>query len=249
MSTQQRDHLSEYIADLLLDARVGRLPHGPPLLADLLAAAAAPGRPVEWSSEQACLVAFRAAQLAAVPRSGQLSIVRTIMLRMLTVKAVLAALAAAGGGLVLAGSTGIVNNPFDGLRFPGTSDRPAVDSPVPQAPGRQPSSEPWPSRSVTGDRSGQPSRSPSLLALCHAYQAGNKAEHGKALESPAFGELITAAGGPDRVEAFCAAQLATPATAGPTADSGPPGRSYPTGPPRNPARDHRTGKPTAPPGR
>ena len=65
MSTQQGDHLSEYTADLLLDARGGRVHHGHPLLAGLLAAAAAPGRPVEWSGEQAALVALRAAQLAA----------------------------------------------------------------------------------------------------------------------------------------------------------------------------------------
>jgi hypothetical protein len=46
------------------------------------------------------------------------------MLRTLTAKAELAALAAAGAGLALAGITGTVDHPFDGPRFRGTSDRP-----------------------------------------------------------------------------------------------------------------------------
>ncbi|NBH03102.1 hypothetical protein, partial [Amycolatopsis sp. SID8362] len=49
----------------------------------------------------------------------------------------------------------------------------------------------------------QPSPSPSLVGLCHAYSAGDKSEHGKALESPAFAALITAAGGKDGVDGYC----------------------------------------------
>ena len=37
----------------------------------------------------------------------------------------------------------------------------------------------------------------------HAINAGNKAEHGKALQSPAFVALVTAAGGEENVAAFC----------------------------------------------
>lgn len=40
--------------------------------------------------------------------------------------------------------------------------------------------------------------------LCRAYAAGQKAEHGDALSSPAFAALVAAAGGPDAVTDFCA---------------------------------------------
>jgi hypothetical protein len=40
--------------------------------------------------------------------------------------------------------------------------------------------------------------------LCHAYTAGNKATHGRALSSPAFAALVEAAGGTGQVASFCA---------------------------------------------
>jgi hypothetical protein len=236
MNTQQREYLnhpvSDQIAELLLEARAGRVPDGHPLLAGLLVAAAAPGRPVELSGEQACLLGFRAAQLATGAGTGRLSIVKTTMLRMLTVKAVLAACAAAGGGLALAGSTGVVDNPFHAVLPPGASDRSVTDSPAQHAPSRQPSGNPQPSRSAAEGDTGAPApQAQSLLGLCSAYHAGNKAERGKALDSPAFSELIGAAGGRDKVDQFCDARLAVPLNAGPTADTAPPGRNHPTGKP------------------
>lgn len=236
MNTQQREYLnppvSDQIAELLLEARAGRVPDGHPLLAGLLVAAAAPGRPIELSGEQACLVAFRAAQLAAGTGTGRLSIVKTTMLRTLTVKAVLAACAAAGGGLALAGSTGVIDNPFDAVLPPGGSDRSVADSPVQRVPGRQPSSDPQPSRPVAESDTGVPApQAQSLLGLCRAYHAGNKAERGKALDSPEFSELIDAAGGRDKVDQFCDARLASPLNAGPTADTAPPVKNHPTGKP------------------
>jgi hypothetical protein len=44
--------------------------------------------------------------------------------------------------------------------------------------------------------------------LCRAYSAGQKATHGKALESSAFSALIKAAGGKDKVAAYCARTVA-----------------------------------------
>jgi hypothetical protein len=68
MSTHQREHpVNDQIAELLLEDRPGPVPDSHPRLAVLLTAAAAPGRPDELSGEQACLVAYRAAQLAAGP--------------------------------------------------------------------------------------------------------------------------------------------------------------------------------------
>lgn len=236
MNTQQREHLSHYlndqIAELLLEARAGRAPDGYPLLAGLLAAAAAPGHPGELSGEQTCLVAFRAAQLTAAPGSGRQSIVKTTMLRMLTVKAVLAAFAAAGGSLALAASTGVVDNPLDGVVHPGTSDRSAVHAPAQHVPSQRASGDPQPSRSAAaGNKDTPPSQAQSLLALCRAYHAGSKAERGKALDSPAFSGLVAAAGGRDKVDQFCEAELASPPATGPAADNAPPDRNHPIGKP------------------
>ena len=46
--------------------------------------------------------------------------------------------------------------------------------------------------------------------LCHAYLSGNKAIHGRALQSPAFVALVTAAGGVDAVAGFCATAALPP---------------------------------------
>jgi len=253
MNTRQREHPSHHLSDggaeLLLDGRSGQVPDDHPLLAGLLAAAAAPGRPVEWSSEQACLIAFRAARVAAFPGSTKVPIVKTALLRMLTVKAALVAVAAAGGGLALAAGTGVVDNPFDDALSPGSSARSAAHSPARYLPSRPPGGDPRPTRSATeGDNSAPGIQAQSLLGLCRAYRAGDKAERGKALESSAFSGLIAAAGGRDEVDQFCDAQLAGPPNASPTADSAPPGKSHRTGPPNNPG-GHPTGKPTSHPGR
>ena len=88
--------------------------------------------------------------------------------------------------------------------------------------------------------------SPSLIGLCTAYLAGAGAEHGNALQNPAFTALITAAGGPDKVDAYCTGLGVTaPGSnhASPTA--------HPTGEPSHPnptsKPPHPTGAPTSHP--
>ena len=81
-----------------------------------------------------------------------------------------------------------------------------------------------------GDDSG--STGPNVHAfggLCRAYMSGNKADHGKALQSPAFMALVTAAGGVDNVTAYCA-----------TVSHGPSGH------PTHPAKPTRAASPTHP---
>ncbi|MBM0277077.1 hypothetical protein JM949_17595 [Micromonospora sp. STR1s_6] len=54
---------------------------------------------------------------------------------------------------------------------------------------------------------GAPSASPApagqLTGLCRAWRAKKPEQREKALRTPAFGKLVTAAGGPARVEAYC----------------------------------------------
>ena len=92
-----------------------------------------------------------------------------------------------------------------------------------------------------GPEGAQGSPSPSMVGLCHAVDAGNKDDHGKALENPAFTALVTAAGGKDKVDLFCATLLASASEAPKEHPSHPTdSASHRTGPPA----DHGTGKPS-----
>jgi hypothetical protein len=130
---------------------------------------------------------------------------KSALAALLTAKALAAtAGAAAVGGVALAAATGTL---------PGTAS-PHTTTP-PTHPSEHASATP----------------SPSLVGLCRAYQAGVKDAHGKALESAAFSVLTAAAGGADKVDAYCTTVLATAPGGRPT--------SLPTQ-----ATDHPTGKPS-----
>jgi hypothetical protein len=239
MNTQGPRRIDRETAERMLcgdpiTARDSRWP-----LASLLVAAAAPALPAELASEQACVDRFRAASRIPARRPRRLSVIKATVLRLLTVKAAIAALATtAAGGVAFAASTGTLHNPLGGHA---SGVAPGVTASQPVAKHAKPS-EGTGDRGADGQgRNGGPAAShapsPSLVRLCHAYDEGNKAEHGKALDNPAFTVLITAAGGRDRVDAYCSALLAS--------ESGP----TPTGRPENtePGNDHAPGKPTSRP--
>jgi hypothetical protein len=188
-------------------------PGAHPPLAALLTAAAVPGRPSELSSEQDCVAAFRAAQFALPRRPGRRSRIKAIVTRVVTVK-VIAALAASGaGGLALAATSG-------GLHHDPLTSSPAGVS-VAAHPGTRAKGTSGATHGAgapgSADNHPQPTASASagaasaLVGLCHSYLAGSKSEHGKALASPAYRPLLTAAGSADQVEPYCQALLATPA--------------------------------------
>jgi hypothetical protein len=78
--------------------------------------------------------------------------------------------------------------------------------------------------------------------LCQAWSAGQGGEHGKREDSTAFQALAAAAGGADRVPAYCQSD-ASAAHGQPPAD--PPARPSPptTGPPEDPGNGHGQGGP------
>src|SRR5262249_12259194 len=133
----------------------------------------------------------------------------------------------------LAASTGAIPNPLNGHPVPTASASRAH-------PGDRPDASDGPG--------GHASPSPSLIGLCHAYTAGAGSEHGKALDSPAFQALLTAAGGRANVDSFCATLLAS---AQPDPSGHPDGRpsDHPTGHPTGRPSDHPTDKPTTHPSR
>ncbi|SIM74382.1 hypothetical protein [Micromonospora cremea] len=177
-------------------------------LARLLAAAAGPARPGELAGEEAALAAFRAARANPAPTAA-----RRPHRRRLTTSAVawIGALAAtATAGAAFAAVT------LDRAPDP-VPVTPSSPSPTPSDVEATPSVDRTaaPSRSTPGTPSvtGSPSATgtPSagaatvgqLRGLCHAWQAKNPEQRDGALGTPAFQELVTAAGGAGEVEAYC----------------------------------------------
>jgi hypothetical protein len=79
--------------------------------------------------------------------------------------------------------------------------------------------------------------------LCQAWQAGEGADHGRRADSVAFQALVAAAGGADKIDAFCQGTTAgsvgsqgkapssTPSTTASPPSSGPPASTGQGGPP------------------
>lgn len=136
--------------------------------------------------------------------------IKTAVAKLLTVKvASLVIASTAVGGVALAASSGALPNP---LATSGADNaKTAANSHASAKAGHDPAGSP----------------SPSMVGLCRAYAAGVADNPGKALENPAFGALISAAGGKDHVSAFCAKVLASAPGNAPSAVPG----KHPTGRP------------------
>jgi hypothetical protein len=146
-------------------------------------------------------------------------VITTALLKLTTAKAALVVTATAtAGGVAVAAGTGALPDPtvVTGIRPAAhASAKPATDK---ENAARKADKDAAKDASKAGKRDERPengpagangSPSPSLVGLCRAVKSGNKAEHGKAMQSPAFRYLITTAGGPDKVDAFCVALLAS----------------------------------------
>lgn len=194
MSPHRADWIDRDTAEALLTG-VPAARRGAGRVGEHLASAAAPGHPHELAGRSAALAAFRAAHLYPAPEQRRTSVMKTLVAKLLTIKAAALLSVVAGGGIALAATTGALPHSLGHL--PTGAPKAAHAS---ARPGSTPS-HPSP---------GRPSAMPSeaLVGLCHAYVAGAGADHGKALSSPAFTDLITAAGGTDKVDAFCATVLA-----------------------------------------
>jgi hypothetical protein len=146
----------------------------------------------ERAGEDAAVDAYRAARMDARRRPT----VRSTALPWARAGAWVAAVAVAGtAGAALAAG---VQYPDRGLRSTqGTGPAPAA-SQVPAAAADRTSTTRTPS--PTGTR--RPAPAPALKGLCAAYLA-NGGQSGKALSSTASRKLVEAAGGPDRVAAYC----------------------------------------------
>lgn len=187
-----------------------------PGLSRLLTAAAGPPRPGELAGLRAAVAAFEDAGLvtrpAAMPR-------RRRALRPLAAAAALAA--ALAGGVAVATETG--NLPGGGGGTPAgehTATAPETTRPAPGAGrGGTPSAPP-----PTADRGPTVSpTSPTVAGLCQVWDT-HRRKTKEPVPAEVMRDLTAAAGGADRIAAFCATVLAGPATHPPTP-------SHPTGRP------------------
>jgi hypothetical protein len=241
MSADRRNRLNRTVAEQLLR---GESASGPAsqladhyALASLLAFAAAPEAGRELAGEAEAVTAFRRAHLgpATQPRRPSMSATK-----LLVAKAVIVAVGVSGGGVALAAATG--HMPANLTGKPAAASSAAAATAMPAAGGKS-----------TSHPASSPS--PSLHGLCQAYTAHVGSSPGKALDSPAFTALITAAGGKDSVTAFCASLLATHPGNAPTSHPAgkpsshptPANTTHPTGKPSVLPTDHPTGKPTSHP--
>jgi hypothetical protein len=160
--------------------------------------------------------------------------VGTALAKLLTLKVAAAATIAttAAGGVALA-ATGTLPTPFGGTN---------PSNPAPAHPTGKPANAP--------DKGADAQPSPSLVGLCRAFVAGATDNDGHAIDNPAFSVLISAAGGEDKVAAYCDGLLATApgADAPPAHPTGPPSE-VPMGPPSTVPSQAPADHPTGPPSR
>ena len=194
----------------------GQAPAGYAEVTQLLAAAAAAPTPGELAGQEAALAELRAvvrarpaAAVAAVPASPSRRRRRTG----LAVVVVVGALVTGG---VAGAATGHLPGPVRAaartILGTGGGEAPSASSeagrppaPVERTPGAAgaagPDSRSGASTSV-GPGAG-PAASPNLEGLCQAFLSGNGAEQGQKLDATAFEALARAAGGQERVAAYC----------------------------------------------
>ncbi|MEV4825512.1 hypothetical protein [Micromonospora sp. NPDC049274] len=213
-------------------------------LAGLLAAAAGPVRPAELAGEEAALAAFRAARVAAPAPS----VARRPRRRRLTTGALawigaLAATATAGAAFAAAGLDRAPDPlPPAPSSAPPTGSGPAATPSTPSAPSAPPTrSTPSGPPSSAGTPSAGSTPNGQLHGLCRAWLAKKPEQREKALRTPAFQRLVTAAGGVPAVEAYCQRLV-------PEAKPSAPARPSPSAAPSAPARPSPPAEPPTLPG-
>lgn len=216
MSTHRSRRINRHTAEHLLRGQPVEDQPGLDPLAGLLAAAAVPSRDGEPCGEQAAVSAFRTAHLGPVARPRRPSVLSSLLSPLLTAKIAAAALTvAAVGGVAVAATSGVLPAVHGGNAPAGvhtSSQSPSTPAP-PGPPATVEDAGEGARNAGAGNGQHAAAPSPSLLGLCHAYLAGAGSTPGKALDSPAFAALTTAAGGAGNVRGYCDSVLAAHAGA------------------------------------
>jgi hypothetical protein len=234
----------------LLDGRLdaASAPPGYGGLARLLVATSAPAAPEELAGERQALATFAAVMRSHPPT---LSPRRTAVPRkVFTMKAATAALVAALSiGGVAAAATGLLPDQASPVANQAAATT-AADAAAHDLGKATVANMGGTAKAGSTDGQGRESAvGPDATAaaragLCRAWEAGQGGDHGRRMDSVAFQALVDAAGGADKVAAYCrdvaagsagahGQGQASPPSSGPTADPGPPADAGPpasTGP-------------------
>jgi hypothetical protein len=190
-------------------------PPGFAKVAELLAAAAAAPSPAELAGQEAVLAELRAVIRGRPPAAGPSRRARTSRRRRRAGLAVVVVVGALVTGGVAGAATGHLPGPVRqaARSILGTTDggTPSTSTQAgqPPAPVKRPADA---GGGLPGSRLGVstsrgpgdgPAASPNLEGLCQAFVSGNGAEEDGRLDATAFGALARAAGGQERVPAFC----------------------------------------------
>jgi hypothetical protein len=230
----------------LLDGRLdaASAPPGYGGLARLLVATSAPAAPEELAGERQALATFAAVMRSHPPT---LSPRRTAVPRkVFTMKAAAAALVAALSiGGVAAAATGLLPDqasPVANQAAATTAANAAAHDLGKAAVANMGGTAKAGSTDGQGRESavGPDATAAARAGLCRAWEAGQGGDHGRRMDSVAFQALVDAAGGADKVAAYCrdvaagsagahGQGQASPPSSGPPADPGPPASTGPGG--------------------
>jgi hypothetical protein len=183
-------------ADRLLAGRPvpATAPPGYAEVAKLVMAASGPADPEELSGEAAAIAAFRALAHAhsPTPTSRRAAMPR----KLFTVKAAAAVTVAvlSVAGVAVAATTS---------RSTGPAEQAAAKAASAPRGGAHSSTQ-----GGSADANGPDATGSAMHGLCQAWQSGQGASNGGRLDSTAFQALATAAGGADKVAAYCKAAAA-----------------------------------------
>jgi hypothetical protein len=247
MTTRQPPPLNRANAEAILTGTAAERSE----LTQIIAAARGPATSDELAGEAAAMIRFQAARLDPAAAHG-VTVRRRMSDKVLAAKVgIAAALVAATGGVALAAAAHTQTEPaHHALPASASVAAPSHDgTPTPRAtraavpPPPPPSHAAAASAAPTAPGAGShpsASPSPSLRGLCIAYLA-NEITGGKRMDNPAFGALVAAAGGKDKVTTYCLTLLrADPRPSGPA-------KSYSIGPPILSPGHRLSGSPDVPP--
>jgi hypothetical protein len=187
-------------------------PHEYAAVAALLAAMAAPPSQEELAGQAAALAELRAVTMTRTAAMHRASKPRRRRRVGLAAVAVAGALATGG---VAAAATGHLPEPVRkatrSIVVTVGGAEPATSLPLPASSARPPgggrTGQPPPSTGAIvrapGTTRAAAAASPNLKDLCRAYLHGKGAKNGKKLDATAFQALAQAAGGEDKVQAYC----------------------------------------------
>jgi hypothetical protein len=204
--------LDEATVERLLSGELApeQAPPGYAEVAKLLAATAAAPRHEELAGQAAALAELRAVTRARTTATRRTSKPRRRRRVGLAAVVVVGALATGGvAGAATGHIPGPVREAARSILVTIGRAEPATSVPLPATSARPPESgragQPRPSTdaSVRAPGTTSAAASPDLKGLCRAYLAGEGVENGKKLDATAFQALARAAGGEDRVQAYC----------------------------------------------